>query len=368
MNSFSLPALHLLAGLLLTCLTQLVSAATLSDRIERPSTMSALASQSALTDVQQVGTEVVMVGASGHILRRGATAIEQANVPVDLLLTAVHFPDERNGWAVGHDGAIVHSVDGGWNWKLQLNGRAINQMMIDWATTEVARMEEAVAAAPDDEALATALDDASAGAESGPSRPLLDVWFRNADEGWAVGAYGMILHTRDGGRSWAFLPGLDNPERFHLNAVLGLANGSLLVAGEGGRLYHQLAGQWQSVQTLTNASLYKLLALADGQVLVMGFGGALFESDDQGASWQTVDLPVKASLYGGTQLSDGNLVLTGQAGLVLYGPRADQLRAWRDAGKSAWLGAASLPDEHLALVGSAGLRVLPLSEFKEQLQ
>jgi photosystem II stability/assembly factor-like uncharacterized protein len=248
-------------------------------------------------------------------------------------------------------------------------------MMIVWAETEVARLKNASGASENEEAVSAALDDANfalddatVGAEPGPSRPLLDIWFRDAKEGWAVGAYGMVLHTGNGGRSWDFVSGLDNPQRLHLNTVLGFVNGNLMVAGEGGRLYRQVEGHWQEVQTLTDASLYKLMELADGRLLALGFGGALFQSDDRGDSWQAIATPTKASLYGGTQLTDGRLVLTGQGGVVLHGLHPDQLRIWEDAGKSAWLGAVGLPGESLALVGSAGLRVLTLSEFREQLK
>jgi photosystem II stability/assembly factor-like uncharacterized protein len=366
----------LLAGLAAIALGAPVSAAPLADRLERPARPSANAEHAPLTDLQRLGGNLVMVGASGHILLRDAGGrVRQAEVPVDLLLTAVHFVDERYGWAVGHDGVVLHSSDGGATWRSQLDGRTISQLMQRWAEAEVARLEASSSAAPDDEALLAALDNASfalddvlAGSTSGPSRPLLDVWFRDASEGWAVGAYGMIVHTRDGGATWEFLPGLDNPDRLHLNAVLGLADGTLLVAGEGGRLYRQAAGQWQPVQPLTQASLYALLPLRDGRVLAMGFGGALFASADQGASWQAVSLPVKASLYGGEQLADGSLLLTASAGQLLHGPDLQLFKAWQGAGKAAWLGAASLADGQLALVGSGGLRVLPLAEIKESRQ
>lgn len=375
MNSISKLVPPLLAGLVLISQTVMADTAPLGDRLERASRLSTRAAQSPLTDVQRVGDRAVMVGANGHILSRGVSSTEQADVPVDLLLTAVHFVDDKDGWAVGHDGAILHSTDGGLTWKLQLDGRAISQMMIAWAEAEVARLEQVSASANGDEAVSAALDDANfalddatAGAEPGPSRPLLDIWFRNANEGWAVGAYGMVLHTRDAGHSWDFVSGLDNPQRLHLNAVLGLTDGSLVVAGEGGRLYRQVEGHWQPVQTLTDASLYKLMELADGRLLALGFGGTLFQSDDRGANWQTIATPSKANLYGGTQLADGSVVLTGQGGVVLHGLRPDQLRIWEGTGKSAWLGAAALPGERLALVGSSGLRVLTVSEFREQLK
>jgi photosystem II stability/assembly factor-like uncharacterized protein len=374
MNKFLSPAV-LLSGLALAVQTLTASAAPLADRLERDSLHTALAIEQPLTDVQKIGDQLVMVGAAGHILLRSPSATSQAKTPVDLLLTAVYFVDARNGWAVGHDGVILHSSDGGNTWARQLEGRAISQLMLKWAEAEVARLEQASAAAPEDEKLLTALDnanfaldDAKAGVEAGPSRPLLDVWFRDAQEGWAVGAYGMIVHTRDGGSTWEFLSGLDNPERLHLNAVLGTADGSLLVAGEGGRMYRQSNGQWQTLEPQTKASLYKLMSLRDGKTLAMGFGGALYVSEDQGLSWQNIALTSRASLYGGTQLNDGAVVLTGSGGTLFYSNDLEHFSTWHGSAKSPLLGAAQLAEGQLALIGSNGLRVLPLADIKEQLQ
>lgn len=366
-------------ALALFCLLAAAPAtADLPDRLERPSRPTPLAAQAPLTDLQRVGERLVMVGASGHVLLLDADGkLQQAEVPVDLLLTALHFVDRRNGWAVGHDGVILHSEDGGQSWRKQLDGQAIGRMMLHWAEAEAARLEQASAAAPDDEALSTALDnayfaldDARAGIQSGPSRPLLDVWFRDTSEGWAVGAYGMIVQTLDGGRTWRFVAGLDNAERLHLNTVLGLGNGDLLVAGEGGRLHrsHDGGQTWQPTQHLTAASLYQLTRLADGRLLALGFGGTLLSSADAGASWESIPLPVRSGLYGATQLDDGRLLLGGQGGSLLASHDGRQFKAWRSGSRAALLGIAPLGGERLALVGSEGLRVLPLSDFKEQLQ
>lgn len=372
MKTFTLSALALLIGI------GSVTAAPLADRLERASRPSPMAAQAPLTDVQNLGAQLVMVGESGHILLRTADGgISQAQVPADLLLTAVHFPEPSNGWAVGHDGVILHSSDAGKTWSKQLDGNTISQLMLAWAEAEVARLEDASAAAPDDEALSTALDnaffaldDAKAGAEPGPSRPLLDVWFKSAEEGWAVGAYGMFVHTRDGGKTWAYVPGLENPERLHLNAVLGLADGSLLVAGEGGRLYRSSDNgeHWLPGQQLTQASLYNLLQLQSGQLLALGFGGTLLSSQDQGQSWTNLPVPVRAGLYGGTQLTDGSLLLGGQGGVLLYSADGQQFQAWQGQSKAAVLGVSAINPGQLALIGSNGLQVLPLATLKEQLQ
>lgn len=368
----------LLLPLLGALVAQPVVAAGLPDRLERPSRITPLAAQSLLTDLQQVGDNIVMVGASGHVLVQGAdTSPMQSQVPVDLLLTAVHFGDAQHGWAVGHDGVILHSTDAGLSWRKQLDGRDIGRLMLDWAEAEVARLDEASAESPDDEALATALDnayfavdDAKAGVEAGPSRPLLDVWFRNAKEGWAVGAYGMIVHTRDGGQSWTFVAGLDNPERLHLNSVLGLDDGTLLVAGEGGRLHRSSDGgnTWAAAQQLTDASLYKLVQLSDGRVLTLGFNGTLQVSHDQGQGWRRIALPVEASLYGATQLEDGTVLLAGQGGTLLASRDGEKFQRWQAANKVALLGVAPFNGESLLLIGSDGLKLLSRADLKEQLQ
>lgn len=344
-------------------------AAPSADRLERPSFLTARAQYAPLIDVQKAGDQLVMVGADGHILLRQADGrVVQARVPVDLLLTAVHFVDAHQGWAVGHDGVVLHSTDGGATWTRQLDGRAINALMLKWAQGQVERLQ--AASTVDEQALENArfaLDDISAGADAGPSRPLLDVWFRNTREGWVVGAYGTVLQTTDGGDSWVYIYGLDNPDRLHLNSVLGLTNGDLLIAGEGGRLFRQSAGHWQPAQMLTPASLYKLMQLRDGQVLAMGFGGALFTSHDEGRHWQAATVPGATNLYGAEQLSDDSVLLTGQAGL-LHSKDLQHFRVLQPRNKAIWLGAAALPDGTLALVGNRGLRLLGREEIMEYLQ
>ncbi len=353
--------------------------AALADRLERPARFSPLAAASLFTDTQALGGQVLLVAQDGRVLLRAVDgSLSQAQVPVEVLLTAVHFVDTQQGWAVGHDGVILHSADGGQSWEKQLDGRAINNLAQAWAAAEVARLEATTAAAADDEVLATALEgaqfaleDIQAGSEYGPSRPLLDVWFKNAQQGWAVGAYGMFLHTVDGGQHWQFLAGPDNPERLHLNSVLGLADGGLLVAGEGGQLHRfQADGQgWQVLDSGSNASLYKLLQLNSGQLLALGFGGTLLSSDDQGASWQRLAVPTRAGLYGGAQLADGSLLLTGQGGVLLHSDDGRHFELWQLPGrKSTWLSVAESTPGQLVLSGNGGLLALSLAELKEHKQ
>lgn len=353
-------------------------AAPLPDRLERPSQSSSIATRSLLTATQSIDGRLVMVGESGHVLVRQADGrMQQAQVPVDVLLTAVHFTDAEYGWAVGHDGVVLHSEDGGERWQKQLDGMAIGEMMLASAEQQLQSAQRASDATPEDQSLSIALDnanfavdDASAGLDQGGSRPLLDVWFRNRSEGWAVGAYGMIVHTTDGGQNWRFLVTLDNPERLHLNSVVGLSTGELLVAGEGGRVYRSLdAGQhWSDAMQLSKASIYKILPLSDGRVLAFGFGGSLFSSADEGRSWQSVTLPTNASLYGGTQLADGSVLLVGQGGAVLRSTDGVNFGLLPSPVKAPWMGVAEVESKQLVLIGAGGMQKVSMATLSGAVQ
>ena len=157
----------------------------------------------------------------------GGASWKQASVPVSSDLTAVFFVDDKQGWAVGHDGVILHTADGGEKWALQLSGRTANDLL-------VAAMERKVAAEPASEDAKKLLAEAQRYKEQGADKPFLDVWFADAQNGYAVGAYNLIFRTRDGGKTWEpWFDRTDNPKFFNLYAIRPAA-GELFIAGEGG--------------------------------------------------------------------------------------------------------------------------------------
>ena len=46
----------------------------------------------------------------------------------DAALHAVQFVDENEGWAVGDDGVVWHSIDSGQNWERQPTGTRASQI------------------------------------------------------------------------------------------------------------------------------------------------------------------------------------------------------------------------------------------------
>lgn len=290
------------------------------------------ASQSLLLDITNTGERLVAVGERGHVLYSDnkGTSWQQAEVPVYATLTAVHFPTTQLGWAVGHEGVILHSRDGGASWQKQLDGYAINEQVLKLAQQRIENAQQADDDATGDEAreetsfqleeAGYALSDAQEDIEIGPAKPLLDVWFRNEQEGFAVGSYGLLLHTDDGGQQWnLWSDRLDNPDNFHLNAITVTKSKTLLLVGEAGAMHRSLDnGQsWELLESPSEGSLFGALANED-DLLVFGLRGKLFRSQDQGLSWESLPLPEPASLTGGVVTRAGQITLVGSAGSVAY--------------------------------------------------
>jgi len=174
------------------------------------------------------------------------------------------------------------------------------------------------------EKVRSAVEDAKAGAAFGPSRPLLNVWFRNAAEGYVVGSYGQIFRTKDGGARWEYLGDrLNNPDNLHLNAISVSPSGILLVAGESGSVFRSSdAGEsWVRYDTLYNGALYGVLNLdaADGaaqNILAYGFGGRVFRSFNGGAQWKQLSIGVKSPIVAGAR-SGSAIYLLAQDGAIL---------------------------------------------------
>lgn len=286
--------------------------------LQTPARMSARAPKAMLMAMALAGRRTVAVGERGIILVRDGdkAAWQQAKVPVSVTLTDVAFADANNGWAVGHDGVILSTNDGGASWVSRFDGNRANTLMLADAKAAVAKAQAAGGNALTD--AENALGDIEAAAKFGPSRPLLGVWFRDAKSGYAVGAYGQAFRTTDGGAHWTSMgTGLANPEGLHYNAITGGPGDALAIAGEGGYVYRSADGgsSWQRIATGYSGQLYGVIFTGRSMV-AYGFGGHVFRSGDGGATWRETPAVTKKSLVGGA-MQDGSIVLAAQDGALL---------------------------------------------------
>ncbi|MEH6578505.1 MAG: YCF48-related protein [Amphritea sp.] len=318
----------------LACAPAVYAAKSSSQALSVPAEMSPLAQHSLLLDAANAGSRLVAVGQFGHILYSDdeGASWTQAQVPVSSTLTALYFVDEQYGWAVGHEGVVLATTDGGHSWQQQLNGLEINKLGLDLAQTlltypaehdgEVPAGIHPDLSAEDFEMLE--MDAADFYAE-GASRPLMDVWFKNKNEGLIVGAYGLILRTIDGGNSWT--PGFDklyNIDNFHYYGIVPAPTqqhpDALILIGEAGLLHRSLDSglTWEALESPYEGSFFGgLYNPASNDLLVYGLRGNLYRSSDLGTTWQTLDSNTTASIFDGDVLADGSMLLVGSAGLQM---------------------------------------------------
>ena len=337
-----------------------------------------LASRSLLLDISAAGDRVVTAGERGHILYSddNGSSWQQARVPTIQMLTGVYFIDEKRGWAVGHDGLILVSDDGGENWRIQRDGLAAQQQanleMREQAHQKIKELEPLLESADEEAlpALELAMEDALLDLEDADlalaepvfTSALMDIWFQDSNRGWAVGAFGSLLTTDDGGQHWIDNPSLvDNPDEFHLNTITGDGAGRVFIAGEGGVMYRSLDGgdNWETIEPFYEGSWFGLVYSAPHDALVVfGLQGNLSHSSDFGDTWEAVPSDSRAALAGGSTSANGNIVLVGALGTVLRS---------RDGGLSFQhsmmpdrlsLSSAMQSGEQLILIGQGGARLL----------
>lgn len=336
----------------------LPAAAEYVDVLDRPALASPLAAKVLLQGVARAGSRLVAVGQRGHVVvsSDAGTTWKQSAVPVSADLTAVFFVDERRGWAVGHDGVILHSADGGERWEVQLDGRKANDLL-------VAAMERRVAAEPASESAKAFLAEALRFKEQGADKPFLDVWFADAATGWAVGAYNLLFRTQDGGRTWEpWFDRTDNPKLFNLYAIRS-AGGELYVAGESGLVLKldKAAQRFRALAVPYNGSFFGLAEAGDA-VLAFGLRGNAFRSADAGRTWTKVDAGLRASIVAATRTARGELVLADAGGRVAASADAGvTFKAVPLAKPVPLTGLVALEPRGFALVGPRGAAVSDLA-------
>ncbi|SFV02629.1 WD40/YVTN/BNR-like repeat-containing protein [Pseudoduganella namucuonensis] len=305
--------------------------------------------------VARAGARIVAVGSRGLVVvsdDQGASWT-QARVPVQSDLVAVQFPNASDGWAVGHDGVILHSADGGASWTKQLDGRMA-------ATRFRAFYAKLVAdGAPD---AARVLAQVERNFKSGPALPYLDVWFSDSLRGYAVGAFGMIAATVDGGKTWEpWLHRIDNPEFLNLNGIRGVGE-RIYVVGEQGTVY-ALDGDGARFGRAQTGYAGSFFGVAGNERVLLAFGlrGNVYRSEDQGRRWEAVKTGSDATVMGGAAAPDqGGFVLVNSAGLLLLGGAAGhEFKPVQPARPMRYTNLAILDDRALVLTGLAGVRVEP---------
>ena len=268
-----------------------------------------------LLSVARAGDAMIGVGLHGLIQRstdEGRTW-HQVDSPVSSDLVQVRFRDERNGWIVGHDAMVMHTTDGGDSWQVQLDGRRLLILLNAYYGPRAEKGDEAAALVLREVAMAAS----TSATPDVLAAPFLDVMFDEHGSGFAVGAFGMLLHSVDNGQNWEpWIERSDNDRRMHLYGLAEHA-GTFYIGGEQGLLL-RLDGQQQrfvKIDTPYTGTYFGVRAF-DGLLLAHGLRGNLFASRDDGQQWQPVATHLNSSLV--SIVEQGNaLIVVSQGGQLV---------------------------------------------------
>jgi len=267
----------------------------------------------ALANIQQGARHrLVGVGLRGLILLSDDAGVSwrQAHVPVQSDLVSVCFVSAQEGWAVGHDGVILHSDDGGETWRKQFDGSMAHSALTSYYQERITNGEKS---------LKPFLDEVELNTQNGATLPFLSVYFENNRVGYAVGSFGMIVATDDGGTTWRpWLDHVDNDKFLNLNDIRAVG-GSIYIVGEQGTVYKldRKRAHFVSVSPDYKGSFFRIVGNDDFQ-LAVGLNGTAFRSGDGGRSWIAVVTGARTSLTSGTVYGNGQVLLTAEGGQLLY--------------------------------------------------
>lgn len=384
-KTFMLAIITLVA--MVAILASVVSARAASDLLlmHAPKLPKAMAVSAVFLDIATAGDRLVAVGEYGLILTSddsGATW-QQAEVPTSVTLTAGCFPTAQNGWAVGHDGVVLHSQDGGQHWQIQLSGLAVNEkalVQMEHKVSEIRAALDTVQESESDELdarledLELLLSDMRVPVEDHAPTPLMDVLFLDEQKGFAVGAFGMILKTRDGGNTWEpIVDRMNNIDGYHyygIERVRADDKDVLFVAGEGGTLLRSTDGgtNWVWLDSPYEGTFFGITAAIDAPgVIAYGLGGEAYRSNDLGERWQRLEKPGNndhQTISGAAALSDGGFVLTTNNGrLFLVSKTGTGMSRLPDQVPGS-MAAAEADNGDLIVAGIMGIERIRISDRK----
>lgn len=182
--------------------------------------------------------------------------------------------------------------------------------------------------------------------------------FYDAKLGFAVGAYGMAFHTKDGGKTWIdWSSKLGNGDRLHINGIAMVGPRSLMLAGEQGMILRSddMGSSWRSLPSPYDGSYFGLMAKND-DILVFGLRGNLYHSTDGGIQWQKVFTNSEQTLMAGIAKNNRAITLVGNGGSIILLDRNSATPKSIILPDRTNLGSVvQAPDGSLVIVGEAGV-------------
>jgi len=258
-------------------------------------------------------------------------------------LNAIFFLDLQNGYAVGTEGIILKTDDGGDNWFLQTSGTDNNLSSVNFGSQTNGWV------VGDNGTILQTEDggDSWQAIESATSDHLHDVYFLDENRGWIVGGTStvrfsmssgfsnlrhsnVILTSNDGGTSWSQITNQGNKRilksihfadslhgfavgyGYYLNGPWDIVDRNIIIITNDGGV------TWSSKYSEVNDHLYDLYAIDQNNIWIVGDNGILLNSTNGGEDWYQQSINASTSLSGIYFPSSSIGWIVGAGGLIYH--------------------------------------------------
>ncbi len=269
-----------------------------------------------------VGEEGLAVGSDGEVQSTtdGGKTWTKSKFPTTMALLGVDLDQER-GLVVGQGGVVFHKVPGG-VWKQ---------------------------------------------VESGTTKRLF--WVESNSKGLAVavGEFGGVIISEDGGKSWRSLKlnwleiGTEGGVEPHLYSVFVAEDETITMVGEFGLIMRSTdRGISWTIANKAEASLLAIEIGDDGKGFAVGQDGYALKTADAGQTWRALDIGSKAILNGVHSAANGRVVVSAMREMMVSDDGGETWRALEDEKvTTVWYVGVNSSSNGFLVVGQGG-RILKL--------
>ena len=184
---------------------------------------------------------------------------------------------------------------------------------------------------------------------------LYDTQFLDANEGWAVGVFGTVYHTTDGGKHWRQQK---TPTTQHLYGVsfVDVKNG--WAVGRSGEVLSTPDGgeHWVEQKSNTQKHLFRVDFLNTSEGWAVGDWGVVLHTRDGGATWEDKSLTEDQIIYSIDFTDHDNGWMVGEFGSIRHTADGGQTWAKQEVGtQKTFFGVTAVSKEKAWAVGIDGL-------------
>lgn len=141
--------------------------------------------------------------------------------------------------------------------------------------------------------------DAGVWTELNPKIPRVDyisIYFTCPDTGWCVGAYGAIIKTTNGGKTWE---AKNSNTNLHLFCIQSYDGVTLIAAGKGGIILRSsnAGDSWEPVVSNATKDIWSIQMTSKDVGWICGLGATLLKTTDGGLTWQNKNINIMTDYW-----------------------------------------------------------------------